>query len=91
MAFDLKYLTNADQNFDGPMAWYYNGTTAGSDDAIADINTAGFFNKAANYLSENDLITVMANNGHFLVIVNSNDGSTVDVTDGTQVSATDSD
>lgn len=62
------------------------------DDAIAAVNTAGYFNEIAADLSVGDVIVVRDSAGvvaHALVA--SNDGTTVDITDGVAVTATDSD
>lgn len=68
--------------------WFY--TTA---DAIADVNTAGYFNDAANMLSVRDVIIVAdtATPTTNLVSVLSNAAGVVDVSDGTAISETDTD
>lgn len=71
-----------------PQFWTYS-----SADAIATVNTSGYFNSAASLLKVGDLIYVYdtANTlGHF-VYVNSNTGTVVDVTDGLAVTSTDTD
>ena len=62
-------------------------------DAIATVNTAGYFNTAANMLNVRDLIAVMDTNVPTTnwVTVLSNTGTVVDVSDGTVVVETDSD
>ena len=74
----------------GRRLWYY--TTA---DTIADVNTAGYFNNAANMLNLNDVIMTVTSTGGTPVVghtyVNANDGSTVDVVNGVAITATDSD
>jgi|TARA_B100001093_G_scaffold361629_1_gene346366 hypothetical protein len=62
-------------------------------DAIATVNTAGYFNDAAGMLNIRDLIIVMDTNTPTtsFVSVLSNTGSVVDVSDGTAVAETDSD
>ena len=72
----------------GPRLWRY----VSSDDAIATINTAGYFNNASKELSVNDRIWVVDSaNVHSDVIVNANASGVVDVTDGLTITATDSD
>ena len=74
----------------GRRLWYY--TTA---DTIADVNTAGYFNSAANMLNLNDVIMTVTSTGGTPVVghtyVNANDGSTVDVVNGVAITATDGD
>lgn len=62
-------------------------------DAIATVNTSGYFNDAANMLNVRDLIIVMDTNvptTNFCTVL-SNTGSVVDVSDGTAVAETDGD
>jgi len=68
--------------------WFY--TTA---DPIADVNTAGYFNDAADMLSVRDVIIVAdtATPTTNLVSVLSNAAGVVDVSDGTAISETDTD
>ncbi len=74
----------------GQRLWYY--VTA---DTIADVNTAGYFNDAANMLNLNDVIMAVTSTGGTPVVshtyVNANDGSTVDVVNGVAITNTDSD
>ena len=66
--------------------WVYS-----SADAIATVNTAGYFNDADNMLSVRDLKIVVDTNTpttHFCTVL-SNTGSVVDVSDGTAVAETD--
>jgi len=62
-------------------------------DAIATVNSAGYFNSSANMLNVRDLIIVMDTNVPTtnLCTVLSNTGSVVDVSDGTAVAETDGD
>lgn len=73
-----------------PQMWTYTTT-----DAIADVNTAGYFNSAASLLKVGDIIFCHTSTGGTaamsIVWVNANNGTTVDVTDGLTVTATDSD
>lgn len=62
-------------------------------DAIAAVNSAGYFNDAANMLAVRDLIVVHDTNvptTNFVTVL-SNNGSAVDVSDGTAVAETDGD
>jgi hypothetical protein len=64
-------------------------------DAIADVNTSGYFNTLANMLSVGDLIYCVTSTGTTavatLVYVVSNASGVVDVTDGTTLANTDGD
>lgn len=73
-----------------PQVWTYQ-----SADAIGDIDGAGYFNSAASILKVGDLIYVYSGVGGSpafgFVVVNANDGTTVDVTSVTAIGAVDSD
>lgn len=87
MAFASSGLTRIGGDSNGSL-WMY--TTA---DAIAAVNTAGYFNGAANMLDVRDLIIVRDTNApttSFCTVL-TNTGSVVDVSDGTAVVETDSD
>jgi hypothetical protein len=64
-------------------------------DAIADVNTAGYFNSLSTMLNVGDLIYCVTSTGTTavatLVYVLSNASGVVDVTDGTTLANTDSD
>jgi hypothetical protein len=64
-------------------------------DAIADVNTTGYFNAIASILRVGDVIFCYTSSGGTpamsIVWVNSNTGTVVDVTNGTTVDATDGD
>jgi hypothetical protein len=64
-------------------------------DAIADVNTSGYFNSLATTLSVGDLIYCLTSTGTTavatLVYVVSNASGVVDVNDGTTLANTDSD
>lgn len=64
-------------------------------DAIADVNTAGYFNELSTVLSVGDLIYCVTSTGSTavatLVYVLSNASGVVDVNDGTTLANTDSD
>lgn len=98
MAFQYKYLSRGDLNYAGKGKKHiYDASSTGANEAIAAINTAGYFNDAANDLDVDDEIHVIATDGHFIAYVNANnrdnDAGTgsVDITDGLQITATDSD
>lgn len=92
MAFDRTKLalTSASLNKgDHPREWAYSSSA----DAQAAINTAGYFNGAADLLSVGDrIIAVDSASSRDEYYVNANDGTTVDVDDGTAIDGgTDSD
>jgi hypothetical protein len=87
MAFASSGLTRVGGDSNGSL-WMYT-----SADAIATVNTAGYFNSAANMLDVRDLIIVRDTNvptTNFCTVL-SNTGSVVDVSDGTAVVETDGD
>ena len=88
MAYSAANLTQLAHG-GGFKLWVYKT----ADDNIAAINSAGFFNDAANMLSVRDLIIVAdtATPTTNFVTVLSNTGSVVDVSDGTAVAETDGD
>mgnify|MGYP003653404369 FL=1 len=71
-----------------PQMWTYTSV-----DAIATVNSAGYFNDMTNELSVGDVIFVHDSNTPTMsiVMVASNASSVVDITDGTTVAMTDSD
>lgn len=87
MAYSAANLTRL-AGGSGVSLWHYTST-----DAIGTVNTAGYFNDAANMLNVRDVIIVVDSNTPTtsFVSVLSNDGSTVDVSDGTAIAETDSD
>ena len=87
MAYAASGLTRIGGASNGDL-WFYSTT-----DAIATVNTAGYFNDAANMLSVRDVIIVADTNTPTtsFVSVLSNTGSVVDVSDGTAIAETDSD
>lgn len=70
--------------------WHYTTT-----DTIATVNTAGYFNAEVDRMNAGDLIIAWTSTGSTPVMtltqVLSNDGTTVDVADGTTLAATDTD
>lgn len=91
MAYDvtgLQPIGGQAKAGNAPQMWSYSTT-----DAIATVNTAGYFNSAADLLKVGDLMYVYDSNTptSTLVVVLSNDGTTVDVSDGTTLALTDTD
>jgi len=87
MAYSASGLSSLAVASNGNLWWY--STT----DAIATVNTAGYFNDAANMLAVRDVIIVSDTNvpTTSFVSVLSNTGSVVDVSDGTAIAETDGD
>lgn len=87
MAFSAAGLTRIGGASNADL-WFYTTT-----DAIATVNTAGYFNDASNMLSVRDVIIVADTNTPttHLVSVLSNASGVVDVSDGTAIAETDSD
>ncbi len=87
MAYTASGLTRIGGDSNGSL-WMYTTT-----DAIATVNTSGYFNSAANMLAVRDLIIVCDTNVPTTNFVNvlSNTGTVVDVSDGTAVAETDGD
>lgn len=88
MAYSASGLTRIGGDSNGSM-WRYTTT-----DAIATVNSAGYFTgEAVNMLAVRDLIVVHDTNTpttNFVTVL-SNNGTTVDVSDGTAVAETDGD
>ena len=87
MAYAASGLARIGGDSNGSL-WMYT-----SADAIATVNSSGYFNSAANMLAVRDLIIVCDTNVPSTNFVNvlSNTGSVVDVSDGTAVVETDGD
>jgi hypothetical protein len=87
MAFSAAGLTRIGGASNADL-WFYTTT-----DAIATVNTAGYFNDASNMLSVRDVIIVADTNTPTtnLVSVLSNASGVVDVSDGTAIAETDTD
>jgi len=87
MAYAASGLARIGGDSNGSL-WMYT-----SADAIATVNSAGYFNGAANMLAVRDLIIVCDTNTPTTNFVNvlSNTGTVVDVSDGTAVVETDGD
>jgi len=90
MAFDSAGWVSACVSKRGNAPSLYLYTTA---DTQATINTAGYFNDLVNTLEVGDIIMCYDSTTPSLVVtyVLSNDGTDVDVADGTTISATDTD
>lgn len=92
MAFSSAGFTavTASKRGNAPSVYAYKTT-----DAIADVNTAGYFNSLANTLEVGDLIYCVTSTGTTavatLTVVRSNAAGVVDVDNGTTLAATDSD
>jgi hypothetical protein len=87
MAYSAANLTRLAGASNGNL-WFYSST-----DAIATVNTSGYFNDAANMLAVRDVILVVDSNTpttHFVNVL-SNTGTVVDVSDGTAIVETDGD
>lgn len=83
MAFDRTKLALVSASMNpnvGPRRWSYTTT-----DTTATVDTAGYFNDAADLLTVGDIIEAITSSGgtpsYDSYHVNSNDGSTVDVAD----------
>jgi hypothetical protein len=87
MAYNAANLTRIGGASNGDL-WFYT-----SADAIADVNTAGYFNDASNMLAVRDVIIVVdtATPTTSFVNVLSNASGVVDVSDGTAIAETDTD
>ena len=89
MAYTASSLTNLATG-SGLNLWHY--TTA---DAIADVNTDGYFNDAIGMIRANDIIIAVTSTGGTpvvsLVYAKDVSSTAIDVTDGLTVTATDTD
>lgn len=88
MAFTRSTMARSTShaNSDAPVIWAY-----ATSDTQATVNTAGYFNDMVNELEVGDLIYGVCNGAAVLFHVLSNDGTDVDVADGTVLAATDTD
>lgn len=99
MPFNRKYLSKKTQDFSGPLKpWVYDARASAGNDTIANINTDGYMNDAWNDFTVGDKVEVIDNTGAVAVLlVNKNDRNaalgtgSVDLTDGSVVTATDGD
>ncbi|MAN64440.1 MAG: hypothetical protein CMI60_21115 [Parvibaculum sp.] len=88
MAYSLSGLQQIGPGGKGPRLWMYSTT-----DAIAAMNSEGYFNNASDLLQVRDTIIAVDSNTptNHLVIVLSNASGVVDVSDGLAITETDSD
>ena len=88
MAYSLSGLQQVGPGGDAPRIWVYSTT-----DAIATVNTSGYFNDASDLLQVRDVILVCDTSTPSTNWVNvlSNASGVVDVSDGTAIAETDSD
>ena len=88
MAYALSGLYQVGPGGSGPRMWMYS-----SADAIATVNTAGYFNDASDLLGVRDVIFVIdtATPSTSIVNVLSNAAGVVNVSDGLTVPETDGD
>lgn len=87
MAYSASGLTRMASG-GGHSIWFYDST-----EAITAVRVSGYFNNAASMLNVGDVIFVLDSDAPAMSIsvVLSNDGSTVDIADGTALTMTDSD
>lgn len=89
MAFDITNfgLDSASHNSGMPRTWTYTTT-----DAIATVNTAGYFNNASHLVTVGDRIVAITSSGgtpsYDVFLVNANASGVVDVDDGTAIDGT---
>lgn len=88
MAFSIDGLYPVGPHGGGVCLWTYT-----SANAIADVNTEGYFNDASHLLEVRDIIFVVdtATPATHIVSVLSNSAGVVDVSNGLQITETDSD
>jgi hypothetical protein len=88
MAYALSGLQQVGPGGVAPRLWVYT-----SEDAIATVNTAGYFNDASDLLTVRDIIFAIDTNtptSHIISVL-SNASGVVDVSDGLAITETDSD
>ena len=88
MAFALSGLYQVGPGGNSPRFWMYS-----SADAIADVNTSGYFNGASDLLGVRDIILTQDTDtptAHHVIVL-SNAAGVVDVSDGTVIVETDTD
>lgn len=88
MAFDRSGLYQVGPGGSGPRLWMYS-----TEDPIATVNTAAYFNDASSELAVRDVIIVCDTNVPSTTMVNvlSNAAGVVDVSDGLTIPETDAD
>ena len=87
MAYSASGLTRM-AGGGGHSLWFYDST-----DAMSVVRASGYFNDAANMLNVGDAIFVLDSDAPAISVslVLSNDGSVVDIADGTAITVTDTD
>lgn len=87
MAYSASGLTNMASG-GGYNMWFYS-----SADALSVVRASGYFNDAAGMMNVGDVVFVYDSDAPTLgvSVVLSNDGSTVDIADGTAITVTDTD
>jgi len=87
MAFSASGLTNMATG-GGHNLWFYTST-----DALTAVRVSGYFNDAASMMNVGDVVFVYDSDAPTMGIsvVLSNDGTTVDIADGTALTVTDTD
>ncbi|ANK80084.1 MAG: hypothetical protein TEF_04225 [Rhizobiales bacterium NRL2] len=85
MAFKIEELERMAGGGAGFAMWGYVTT----DDDLADVTAAGYFDEARDMLRVDDWVFIRAGDGSGVAIVNANAGGTVDLTDATQIGAAD--
>lgn len=91
MAFSRSGLARlGSANSDAGALWIYKTT-----DTAATVNTADYFLDAIDEIKLNDVMILITDTGGTPAVVisyvNANNGSTIDIADGTTISATDTD
>lgn len=90
MAFNKANWANGGNMTDAPALHRYKTT-----DTVATVNTAGYFNDVVDEVRLHDCILAVCDTGGtpqaYLLHVNANNGTTVDVTDGLAFGTTDTD
>lgn len=87
MAYSASGLTNMATG-GGHNLWFYTST-----DALTAVRVSGYFNDAASMMNVGDVVFVYDSDAPTMGIsvVLSNDGTTVDIADGTALTVTDTD
>jgi hypothetical protein len=87
MAYSSSGLTRMASG-GGHSMWFYDST-----EAMTAVRVSGYFNEAASMLNVGDVIFVLDSDAPAMSIsvVLSNDGTTVDIADGTALTMTDTD
>lgn len=88
MAFDKSGWAFDGANYNSGITRTHRYTTS---DAAAAVDTAGYFNDVADYVSADDTIFAVCNGVAVTYTVLSNSGGVVDVSDGDAASTTDTD